>query len=63
MFYVNTRLVYVSFSDLERSLGIATLVWSEEGAERIVGFSDLERSLGIATRLDKRRRDQLREFQ
>ena len=38
------------FSDLERSLGIAT-ERALKGVWRDVGFSDLERSLGIATGL------------
>ena len=43
--------VTLSFSDLERSLGIATDQASAQvGADE--GFSDLERSLGIATAVD-----------
>ena len=38
-----------SFSDLERSLGIATPNSSFGGVFAWVCFSDLERSLGIAT--------------
>ena len=38
------------FSDLERSLGIATAAWSLS-CPPTVSFSDLERSLGIATEL------------
>ena len=36
------------FSDLERSLGIATWETYDE-FEQVASFSDLERSLGIAT--------------
>ena len=38
-----------SFSDLERSLGIATLPTSPTAYQLTPRFSDLERSLGIAT--------------
>ena len=37
------------FSDLERSLGIATALGDAAKHFRDGGFSDLERSLGIAT--------------
>ena len=38
-----------SFSDLERSLGIATEITARATGLDTEGFSDLERSLGIAT--------------